>query len=439
MKKRTKILIAPVEIAGYYSNLAKGFKELGVDYDFVVYSSHTFGYGGESKKPILLRLADWFNQLRSEKSIFLVKVISIIPMRFLTYLWGTMAMFRYNVFVFAFGRSLLPNNIDLPILKFLGKRVISNLSHGSEARPPYIDGSYLSKEGDLSSISEIFSLVLRNKNIITRHQKYADLVIGAPYSSSQFAKNTFINYLNLGIPISYNHSEKDSFSQVHIQGEIPEKKIRILHSPSNPVSKGTSQITKAIENLKSKGYLIDFVLIQNRPFHEVLLEIKRCDFVVDQLFSDTPMAGFATEAAWFGKPAVVGGYGLDKLKKFVPDDMWPPSKISHPDHIEQAIEYLLTSKDNREKLGKQAQTFVKEKWNAIEVAKKYLCLIKGEIPLGWTVNPLDIEYLEGVGQSVTRTRLTVRELISAYGVDALQLGHRPELEALFVKFADEKI
>ncbi len=437
MKKKSKILIAPIEIAGYYANLAKGFKELGVEHDFVVYTSHSFGYGGESKRPILLRLADWFNQLRNERSFFLIKAISIIPMRLLTYLWGITAFFQYDVFVFGFGKSLFPNNIDLPVLRFFGKKIISNLSHGSEARPPYIDGSYLSKEGELSNISEIFSLVLRNKKILTKHQKYADLVIGAPYSSSQFAKNAFINYLNLGIPIRYNHSTEISSSHVKLEYESVEKKIRILHSPSNPVSKGTSQITKAIENLKSKGYFIDFVLIHNRPFQEVLYEIERCDFVVDQLFSDTPMAGFATEAAWFGKPAVVGGYGLEKLRRFVPDDMWPPSKISHPDRIEEAIEELLMSKDNREKLGKAAQTFVRDKWNAVEVAKKYLCLINGEIPVGWSINPLEIEYLEGVGQPIPRTKLTIRELTSAYGVDALQLSHRPELEALFVKFANE--
>jgi hypothetical protein len=438
MKKKTKILIAPIEIAGYYANLAKGFKELGVEHDFVVYTSHSFGYGGESKRPILLRIADWFNQLRNERSFFLTKVISIISMRLFTYFWGITALFRYDVFIFGFGESLFPNNIDLPILRFFGKKIISNLSHGSEARPPYIDGSYLSKEGDLSSISEIYSLVLRNKKILTKHLKYADLVIGAPYSSSQFAKNTFINYLNIGIPITYNHSKKVNSTSVNFEYKSFEKKIRILHSPSNPVSKGTRLITKAIENLKSKGYLIDFILIHNRPFHEVLLEIQQCDFVVDQIYSDTPMAGFATEAAWFGKPAVVGGYGLVKLKRFLPDDMWPPSKISHPDFIEEAIEDLLISKDNREKLGNAAQAFVRDKWNAVEVAKKYLCLIKGEIPLDWIVNPMDIEYLEGVGQSVSRTKLTIRQLTSAYGVDALQLSHRPELESLFMKFANEQ-
>lgn len=438
MKKKTKILIAPIEIAGYYANLAKGFKELGVEHDFVVYTSHSFGYGGESKRPILLRVADWFNQLRNERSFFLIKAISIIPTRLLTYVWGMTALFRYDVFIFGFGESLFPNNIDLPILRFFGKKIISNLSHGSEARPPYIDGSYLSKEGDLSSISEIFSLVLRNKKILTKHLRYADLVIGAPYSTSQFANNTFINYLNIGIPITYNYSNNNNSTPLKSEFKSIEKTIRILHSPSNPVSKGTSQITKAIENLKSKGYLIDFILIHNRPFHEVLSEIQQCDFVVDQIFSDTPMAGFATEAAWFGKPAVVGGYGLDKLKKFLPDDMWPPSKICHPDFIEEAIEDLLMSKDNREKLGKEAQAFVRDKWNSVEVAKKYLCLIKGEMPMDWIINPIDIEYLEGVGQSVSRTKLTIQQLTSAYGVEALQLSHRPKLEALFMKFANEQ-
>ena len=72
-------------------------------------------------------------------------------------------------------------------------------------------------------------------------------------------------------------------------------------------------------------------------------------FEIDQVYCDTPMAGFATEAAWFGKPAVVGGYGFDYLKTYVPEGMWPPSKTCHPDKIENAIESLIVNKVERQK------------------------------------------------------------------------------------------
>ena len=98
--------------------------------------------------------------------------------------------------------------------------------------------------------------------------------------------------------------------------------IRILHSPSSPEVKGTYLIRQAINALKAKGYPIDYVEIMGKPNTVVIAELEKCDFIVDQLYSDTPMSGFATEAAFFGKTAVVGGYGWQEVEKlFSPNQM----------------------------------------------------------------------------------------------------------------------
>ena len=57
-----KIFIGPHEIAGYYANLAKGFKQIGIDCDYLTYTQNPLGYGGETKIPLLLRIARFFNQ-----------------------------------------------------------------------------------------------------------------------------------------------------------------------------------------------------------------------------------------------------------------------------------------------------------------------------------------------------------------------------------------
>ena len=214
--------------------------------------------------------------------------------------------------------------------------------------------------------------------------------------------------------------------------------IRILHSPSLPVAKGTIIIVDAIERLKKKGYQIEFVLIKGRPFSEVLKEIQGCHFVIDQIYSDTPMAAFAAEAAWYGKPAIVGGYALDRLKKFVPEGMWPPSKTCLPEEIEGAIEELIVNHEQRKRLGREAQSFVREKWAAVEVAKRFLKLIEGEIPEGWWVDPMDVLYLEGCGQSNERTKNLIRTMVSHHGLRSLHLSHRPDLEKAFLDFANIK-
>jgi len=55
------------------------------------------------------------------------------------------------------------------------------------------------------------------------------------------------------------------------------------------------------------------------PNHAVLEELGKCDFVIDQAFADYGMAGFATEAAWFGKTAVVGGYQSELWQSWLTD------------------------------------------------------------------------------------------------------------------------
>lgn len=274
------------------------------------------------------------------------------------------------------------------------------------------------------------------KRRVDFHQKYASIIIGAPFSTSHFANRPFINWFALGVPFVIEAEMEVSSTEVEEANGKGARPIRILHSPSHPAVKGTSKIANSIRNLQSKGYNIEFILIQGISNREVLEEIKQCDFVVDQVYSDTPMAGFATEAAWFGKPAVVGGYGIEYLKSFVPEGMWPPSLICHPDEIEQSIEYLITHPEARSQLGKEAQRFVQEKWSAVEVAKRYLRIIEGDIPNEWWLDPRQVLYLEGVGQSVEQTKKIVREMVEVYGKESLQLNHRPNLLCAFLDLAE---
>jgi hypothetical protein len=339
------------------------------------------------------------------------------------------------VFIFGFGRSLLRNNYDLYLIRLLGKKIISNLAHGSEARPAFLSGNYQSIEGLKFSNHQINLYNSINKRTVKKHFKYANIVIGAPYSTSHFAVSKFINFFALGIPMQLSQLPIINVCR-EVKLNTSSRPVRILHAPSHPAAKGSSLIIQSIENLRQKGYLIDFILIHGRSFTEVLDEIKMCDFVVDQVYSDTPLAGFATESAWFKKPSIVGGFGFEKLKCFVPEGMWPPSKTCHPDQIEQAIEELIVDVEQRELLGQEAQKFVCDKWNSIQVSKRYLQLIEGDFPDDWWLEPKDVTYFEGVGQNLSRTKEIIRELVEVYGVDTLQLSHRPDLELAFLEFAD---
>jgi hypothetical protein len=432
-----RIYIGPREISGYYANLAYGFKKIGIKCDFITFEAHNFQYGGETSTPLLILFSRYLisycrkNHLPrfSRKFLTLLVILS-------RFLWSSWAILHYDVFIFGFGESLIAKNFDLPILKFLRKKVIMNFAHGSEARPPYMDGALKLENGNSPPLEYIAHRAQALKQKLFYCSNYTPLIIGSPLSTSPLSLVNFINWFSLGVPVKPIESscrpQKFGNKIQSIQDKMP---VRILHCPSHPYAKGSKQIYNAINSLKSKGHEIDFVTIQNSPHSEIIKEIQKCDFVVDQLYSDTPMATFANEAASYGKPAIVGGYGLEYLKSFVSESMWPPSKTCHPDNIEQAIEDLINDPHERNIIGMKAKEFVEKKYNPANVALNYLHVIKDDIPKGWWVNPDEIFYLEGCGQKSSHTKNLIRSIVDEFGLKSLQLSHRPLLERSIIDFA----
>ena len=46
---------------------------------------------------------------------------------------------------------------------------------------------------------------------------------------------------------------------------------------------------------------------------EVIEALRNCDFVVDQVYYDVAISYVATEAAFLGKPSVIGSYAWEEL------------------------------------------------------------------------------------------------------------------------------
>lgn len=349
--------------------------------------------------------------------------------------WFALAATRYKAFIFGYGQSLLPCNLDLPLLRILGKRVISVLAHGSEARPPFVDGALLSGDGRMPTAAIVRKLAKTRRRRVRRHLRYASVVIGAPYSTTPYSHRPMINLFAIGVPCDALACQQQQDCSTLRLPETNRPSIRILHAPSHPAAKGSRLISGAIDRLRSRGYQIEFVTLTGRPNADVQHELRLCDFVVDQTYSDTPMAGLATEAARFGKPSVVAGYGIGRLREHVPQGMFPPSMLCHPDELESAIEELLVDERQRAALGLAAQSFVHERWAACAVAERFLCVIEGEIPAHWWIDPTSVSYIEGWGIENKASSASVRQLILDYGLDVLQLSHRPDLERAYLAFA----
>ena len=69
----------------------------------------------------------------------------------------------------------------------------------------------------------------------------------------------------------------------------------------------------------------------------------------------------------------------------------------------------------------------------------YTKLINNEIPEAWFFDPMSVFYLDGAGQSKSETALWVAGLIDTYGIDALCLSHRKDLEEGFLDLAKKNL
>ena len=422
--EKPRILIGLREIAGYGANLRKGFRQLGLECDFISTHNHPFKYGGDDTN-LLVRWSRWIDAKRahtprsqSPRRALWSSLFGLA--RLLLLLW---ALPRYDVFIFLTRGSFL-KHFDLPVLKLLNKKIVF-IYPGNE-RAPYISGSRMALGAKSLSIEQCIREAEKTKKSMRTMNKYADVLIDYP-PTGHFHERPFA----LSVTVPY----EDDINQEAIERDSHTGSVRILHAPSYPEYKGTSEIRQVIKALESKGYNIEFVEVSGKPHSVVLEELLRCDFVVDELYNDAPLGCLATEAAFHGKPTVNAGYYAEHIRKDIPADWIPPSYFCHPDEIEQAIEKMIVDEDYRLELGRKAKAFVETHCSPKQIANHYLQLIQGNVPQEWLYDPMNIRYLHGYGISESRAREVVRAVIEEGGVEALQLDDKPELREMFVAFA----
>ena len=429
-----RIFIGLAEVSGYYTGLKEGFDELGVESIHVSLQDHPFKYENPESIPFAYKLSKYCVTKRvkkMEKGFHWKWFWSglVLISRLILFLW---ALCKYDVFLLSCGNSFFRFK-EFPILKFLGKKIIY-IFHGTDSRPAYIDGfaqeiSNIFENGIGDSIiRKYLAMSCRRWHDVKRVERYADVII-QNLPTGIFHERPFVHFLIAGIPIRKNKLLPSSGDR------RKEDEVKILHSPSHKEGKGTEEIRGAIKSLKKKGYKIDYIEISGKPNIEVLKEIQNCDFVIDQLYSNTPMAGFATEAAMYGKPAVVGGYYSKHITADLRPEFIPPSLYCLPEKIEQAIERLILDENFRVELGRKASDFVNTNWSAKSVALRYLSLIHGDFPREWLYDPREIQFVCCAGLNNEKAKIIIRSIVEKYGRKALCLCDKPELEQKFIDFA----
>jgi len=149
------------------------------------------------------------------------------------------------------------------------------------------------------------------------------------------------------------------------------------------------------------------------------------------------MSAFPTEAAYQGKPAVVGGYLAEHIERFLPAEDIPPTLFVHPEQLQDAIRRLVLDAEYRQELGKRAQQFVSSRWSSQEVARRYMLLFREQIPAEWWFDPRQIEYFHGFGLPSQSLAQLVDQLVQGGGRESLCLSDKPELEGRLLALAEQ--
>lgn len=429
IKLSHNIFIGPVEIAGQYRNLSLALNNIKIKCEYYTFYYKKFNYGpdiGLSSIPSLMRKIN-FN---GRSGNFLIRIFSIIIFEFLRVIFFIRAIFKYDVFIFGYGVSLLRFNIDLPILKFFNKRVIANMSHGSDMTPAYLDGALLNEFGEMPSVISQVRTIKSQKRCISIFEKYADLIIGSPLSSSYFSSKPYIDIISIGRLCQAQYFD---FSK---KNQKKSKKMKIMHIPSHAPGKGTAIVRQIIEKVSIYVDDFEYVELSGLTNEEVLIELASADLLIDQVYSDLPLSGLGMEAFVCGVPVLISGYGLNDLKKIYPKEIFPPIFCCLPEDLESSLKYLLLNRSYLAELGMQSKEFILSQWSPQQVASRYKKIIFGEeIPSDWWHNPQDFLYLHGYGLSKRSSALNIDKILKSYGRDGLFLSNRPDLREEFIKNA----
>ncbi|MGB9795826.1 glycosyltransferase [Fervidobacterium riparium] len=325
-----RVLHAPIEIAGQLWEYTDALRKVGVNARKLTFEEHPFGY----KDDIIIKITGAthvYDLVGAEIKIFTELVNS------------------FDIFHFHFGESLIHQNLDLPALKFMGKKVLMNF-WGSDVRlksiakqknPFYSDEMHLGDD----------NLKIEKLKIISR---FVDCAVISDYELYEYIEPFFKNIKLI----------RQAVDTEVLQPKYPEpvnERPVIVHAPSRTNVKGTSFVENAIEKLLLK-YNFEYIRLSGLPHDKVLSTILNSDIVIDQVILGAHGI-LSVEAMALGKPVVC--YIREDLIDKYPSDL--PLVNATPVTLEEEIEKLLQSGELRHEIGKRSRKYVENYHSKITI------------------------------------------------------------------------
>ncbi len=272
--------------------------------------------------------------------------------------------FKYDIFHFYFGTTLLPKQLDLPFYKLFNKKVVMHyLGNDVELYQWSIDNY------DTTNMSHMMTDaagVKHDKKVLKRmsfESKYVNHKIVCAPQYSPFVSNS--EFIPLAIDLSiFKFNEPIPFEDC----------LRVQHSPTSRLKKGTKYLIEAINKLKSEGYDIQLDLCENISHDELKERYKNCHLSVTALLGGW-YGTSGVEAMATGRPIV--SFLRDSLFEYTDLEKDSTPIISaNKDTIYETLKAILEKKYDLNDLSYKSYSFVQNMHDPKIVTGKILNIYK---------------------------------------------------------------
>jgi hypothetical protein len=263
----------------------------------------------------------------------------------------------FDVYQFYFGNSLTKSKLaDIKLLKLLRKKVFFYFC-GCDIR----DSKKVIKTYQYSACKKCWPMSCSANRItaIYMAENYANGVFVSTPDLLEFVKDSIL----LPQPIEIDMFEK--FRNLSNTNKQDPNVIRIAHAPSNYQLKGSIYIEEAINALKKEGYPIEFILLRDHTYDEVMTICANSDIIIDQLLIGA-YGQYAVEGMALGKPVIC--YIRDDLEDKYPQKL--PLINANIENVKEKLRILIEDAALRESVGSSCLEYVSEVHDARLIAKK---------------------------------------------------------------------
>ena len=406
-----KLLIFGPEISGFNHGLHQAVTSSGHVCKVVSVGPNEFRYGHldsgyprGSSKSMGLFVATARSLFRRAKAIWL------------SFFWA-------DAILYISGSTPTTTFLEPKILKALLNRRLNFLFHGSDARPPYLNGAR-HKEGMPADWESIKDQTERIKRLVEKVESTGGKIFAYP-GISHFFSETFVDWQFLGMPIADSALMKSESTKS--EKNLP-LTTRILHSPSNPNAKGTEFVRAAILQLQDEGFDIEYSELQGVPNSVVRSAVSQADIAIDQLYCDRPGAAFSLECISAGVLCIVGSPHADWLKNHYRHSKIQPCYLIDPGDLVQSLRHYLQNPVERTELASHLHSAANIDFSPEKLGAKWVSAIFYEPPFDAYLNPFNLDSEMGGFASKAHLAGLVRGIVREYGVGALGLEHNPALQ-----------